>query len=136
MLKRIVLDVGQAFRPDATRPDGDTTGGKPLVGEAFRPDGIQPIIVMIPLAGTGPLAYHREPGSGTDRGASIRSVLSTNAAQNSSLPADIRPIAMWKFEGFTHEEIASKLGYTLRTVERKARLIREKWDRTIPNTTE
>ena len=50
------------------------------------------------------------------------------------LPADIRPIAIWKFEGFTHEEIAAKLGYTLRTVERKVRLIREKWDRTIPET--
>jgi hypothetical protein len=31
---------------------------------------------------------------------------------------------------------AAKLGYTLRTVERKVRLIREKWDRTIPDTTE
>jgi RNA polymerase sigma-70 factor, ECF subfamily len=51
-----------------------------------------------------------------------------------SLPADIRPIAIWKFEGFTHEEIAAMLGYTLRTVERKVRLIREKWDRTIPDT--
>ncbi len=45
------------------------------------------------------------------------------------LPADIRPIAVWKFEGFTHEEIAAKLGYTLRTVERKVRLIRDRWAR-------
>jgi len=43
------------------------------------------------------------------------------------LPADIRPIAVWKFEGFTNEEIATKLDYTIRTVERKVRLIREKW---------
>jgi RNA polymerase sigma factor (sigma-70 family) len=43
------------------------------------------------------------------------------------LPVDIRPIAVWKFEGYTSEEIAAKLGYTLRTVERKLRLIRQKW---------
>ena len=52
-----------------------------------------------------------------------------------TLPADIRPIALWKFEGFTNEEIAAKLGYTLRTVERKVGLISEKWDRTVPETT-
>ena len=46
------------------------------------------------------------------------------------LPADIRPIAMWRFEGFTNEEIAEKLGYTLRTVERKVRWIRDRWART------
>jgi RNA polymerase sigma factor (sigma-70 family) len=50
------------------------------------------------------------------------------------LPADIRPIAVWKFEGYTNEEIAEKLGYTLRTVERKVRLIRERWERDTPGT--
>jgi RNA polymerase sigma factor (sigma-70 family) len=50
------------------------------------------------------------------------------------LPADIRPIAIWRFEGFTNEEIAQKLGYTLRTVERKVRLIRGRWDRIAPGT--
>jgi RNA polymerase sigma factor (sigma-70 family) len=50
------------------------------------------------------------------------------------LPVDIRPIAIWKFEGFTSEEIAEKLGYTLRTVERKVRLIRERWNRVAPGT--
>ena len=49
-----------------------------------------------------------------------------------ALPADIRPIAGWKLEGFTNEEIAAKLDYTLRTVERKIKLIREKWDRIAP----
>ena len=43
------------------------------------------------------------------------------------LPADIRPIAVWRFEGSTNEEIAEKLGCTLRTVERKVGLIRKKW---------
>jgi RNA polymerase sigma factor (sigma-70 family) len=50
------------------------------------------------------------------------------------LPGDIRPIAVWKFEGFTNEEIAAKLGYTLRTVERKVGLIRERWGREAPGT--
>jgi RNA polymerase sigma factor (sigma-70 family) len=46
------------------------------------------------------------------------------------LPADIRPIAVWKFEGFTNGEIAAKLDYTVRTVERKVRLIRQAWEST------
>jgi DNA-directed RNA polymerase specialized sigma24 family protein len=49
------------------------------------------------------------------------------------LPADIRPIAVWKFEGFTNQEIAAKLNYTLRTVERKVSLIRKAWSRMVPH---
>ena len=41
----------------------------------------------------------------------------------------LRAIALWKMEGFTSEEIASKLGCTTRTVERKLQLIRRLWDR-------
>jgi DNA-directed RNA polymerase specialized sigma24 family protein len=41
----------------------------------------------------------------------------------------LRAIALWKTEGFTTEEIASKLGCTTRTVERKLQLIRRLWDR-------
>jgi DNA-directed RNA polymerase specialized sigma24 family protein len=41
----------------------------------------------------------------------------------------LRAIAMWKMEGFTTEEIASKLGCTTRTIERKLQLIRRLWDR-------
>jgi RNA polymerase sigma factor (sigma-70 family) len=48
------------------------------------------------------------------------------------LPPDIREIAVWKFEGFTNEEIALKLDRTLRTVERKVRLIRQAWASAIP----
>ena len=41
----------------------------------------------------------------------------------------LRAIALWKMEGFTTEEIASKLDCTTRTVERKLQLIRRLWDR-------
>ena len=41
----------------------------------------------------------------------------------------LRAIALWKMEGFTTEEIASKLGCTTRTIERKLQLIRRLWDR-------
>ena len=41
--------------------------------------------------------------------------------------AILRAIALWKMEGFTTEEIASKLDCTTRTVERKLQLIRRLW---------
>lgn len=46
-----------------------------------------------------------------------------------SLLADetLRKIAVWRLEGFTNEEIAERLGVTVRTVERKLNLIREEW---------
>jgi DNA-directed RNA polymerase specialized sigma24 family protein len=40
----------------------------------------------------------------------------------------LRAIALWKIEGFTTEEIASKLGCTTRTIERKLQLIRRLWN--------
>jgi DNA-directed RNA polymerase specialized sigma24 family protein len=40
----------------------------------------------------------------------------------------LRAIALWKMEGFTTEEIASKLGCTTRTVERKLHMIRRLWN--------
>jgi DNA-directed RNA polymerase specialized sigma24 family protein len=49
------------------------------------------------------------------------------------LPTDIRPIALWKFEGLTNQEIAAKLDCTLRTVERKVSLIREAWSSLGPD---
>ena len=49
------------------------------------------------------------------------------------LPADIRVIAVWKFEGYTNEEIAAKLGYTVRTIERKVKLIRKRWSDENPD---
>jgi len=51
------------------------------------------------------------------------------------LPADIRVIAVWKFEGHTNQEIAAKLGYTVRTIERKVKLIRKRWSDENPDLT-
>jgi RNA polymerase sigma factor (sigma-70 family) len=51
------------------------------------------------------------------------------------LPDDIRIIAVWKFEGYTNEEIAAKRGYTVRTIERKVELIRKKWREDDPDLT-
>jgi DNA-directed RNA polymerase specialized sigma24 family protein len=42
--------------------------------------------------------------------------------------ADLRSVAQWKLEGYTNEEIASKLGCALRSVERKLKVIRSLWD--------
>jgi len=48
----------------------------------------------------------------------------------SSLADDtLQAIAIWKMEGYTNEEIAIKKDCSVRTVERKLRLIRRTWDR-------
>ncbi len=39
----------------------------------------------------------------------------------------LRQIAMWRMEGESNEEIAQRLGTTVRSVERKLNRIREKW---------
>ncbi len=39
----------------------------------------------------------------------------------------LRQIALRKLEGYTNEEIAAKIGRSLPTVERRLRLIRERW---------
>ena len=43
------------------------------------------------------------------------------------LDDDLRAVALWRMEGYTAEEIAGRLGCVPRTVERKLRLIRERW---------
>jgi DNA-directed RNA polymerase specialized sigma24 family protein len=40
---------------------------------------------------------------------------------------ELERIAIWKMEGFTHDEIAAKLDCSPRTVERKVRIIRGRW---------
>src|SRR5262245_13258900 len=40
---------------------------------------------------------------------------------------ELRQIALWKVEGYTHEEIAAKLDCVPRTIERKIRRIRMLW---------
>ncbi len=41
--------------------------------------------------------------------------------------AQLRSTAVWKCEGYTNEEIATRLGCTCRTIERKLKLIRTIW---------
>ncbi len=45
---------------------------------------------------------------------------------------ELEAVAVWKMEGYTNEEIAAKLDCTLRTVERKLRIIRGLWQRESP----
>jgi DNA-directed RNA polymerase specialized sigma24 family protein len=45
----------------------------------------------------------------------------------SRLPDDLKQIAVWKLHGYTHAEIAGKIGRVERTVERKIQEIREIW---------
>jgi RNA polymerase sigma factor (sigma-70 family) len=45
----------------------------------------------------------------------------------------LRSITIWRLEGYTEVEIAAMLGCTLRTVERKLRLIRKIWSRESAN---
>jgi DNA-directed RNA polymerase specialized sigma24 family protein len=40
---------------------------------------------------------------------------------------ELRSIALWKLEGYTNDEIASKLGCVRLTVQRRLRLIRDIW---------
>jgi DNA-directed RNA polymerase specialized sigma24 family protein len=40
---------------------------------------------------------------------------------------ELEAVALWKMEGYTNGEIAAKLDYTVRTVERKLRIIRGLW---------
>ncbi len=40
---------------------------------------------------------------------------------------ELRQIALWKVEGYTHEEIADRLDCVPRTIERKVRRIRTLW---------
>jgi DNA-directed RNA polymerase specialized sigma24 family protein len=46
--------------------------------------------------------------------------------------AELRQIAVWKMEGHTTEEIAVRLRWVPRTVERRLRLIRDLWNREKP----
>ncbi len=44
----------------------------------------------------------------------------------------LRDIALWRMEGYTNDEIAQQLRITTRSVERKLKLIREKWAMELP----
>jgi DNA-directed RNA polymerase specialized sigma24 family protein len=45
---------------------------------------------------------------------------------------ELEAVAVWKMEGYTAAEIAARLGYVPRTIERKLRLIRAIWAQEIP----
>jgi DNA-directed RNA polymerase specialized sigma24 family protein len=47
------------------------------------------------------------------------------------LPEADREVAVWKMEGHTNEEIAAQIRRSLPTVERKLRLIRQRWAKEI-----
>jgi DNA-directed RNA polymerase specialized sigma24 family protein len=42
---------------------------------------------------------------------------------------DLKKIALWKMEGYTNKEIATKLGRVERSIERKLDLIRKTWEK-------
>lgn len=44
---------------------------------------------------------------------------------------ELRSVAQWKLEGHTNEEIAAKLGYVVRSVERKLGIIRSLWSAAV-----
>jgi DNA-directed RNA polymerase specialized sigma24 family protein len=46
--------------------------------------------------------------------------------------AELEAVALLKMEGYTTEEVAAKLGYVPRTIERKLRLIRGLWESEAP----
>jgi DNA-directed RNA polymerase specialized sigma24 family protein len=42
---------------------------------------------------------------------------------------ELASVALWKMEGYTNEEIADRLGYSVRSVKRKLQLIRRLWEK-------
>ena len=43
----------------------------------------------------------------------------------------LRSVALWKMEGYTNIEIATKLGCVEQTVERKLRAVRQTWSKEV-----
>ena len=75
--------------------------------------------------GHRPVATDRQGAGSSSRGSGRRGM---PGDPRSVQRHDPRAIALWKMEGFTTEEIASKLDCTTRTVERKLQLIRRLWN--------
>jgi DNA-directed RNA polymerase specialized sigma24 family protein len=80
-------------------------------------------------AATVDLALSQLIGKEPDPQAALQSAEESQVILDRFSDTILRAIALWKMEGFTTEEIASKLGCTTRTVERKLQLIRRLWDR-------
>jgi RNA polymerase sigma factor (sigma-70 family) len=47
---------------------------------------------------------------------------------------ELRQIALWKVEGYTHDEIAARLDCVPRTIERKVKRIRLLWKHELEHT--
>ena len=45
--------------------------------------------------------------------------------------AELERVALWKMEGYTTEEIASRLGYVPRSIKRKVQMIRRLWEKEV-----
>ena len=76
----------------------------------------------------------RRDGRPMDTGETIRVCLGYPALDTPEIHERLRQIALWKLEGRTNQEIAVSLGYqSVRTVERKLRLIRGKWKASDPS---
>ncbi len=45
----------------------------------------------------------------------------------------LRRLVLLKLEGYTDQEVAEQLGCALRTVERKLRLVRQRWENEVPS---
>ncbi|QDV06569.1 RNA polymerase sigma factor [Planctomycetes bacterium Poly30] len=58
---------------------------------------------------------------------SLDALCATGHEMVESLEEKLRPVAMLRLEGYSNQEIASKLGRSLPTIERYLRMIRHQW---------
>ena len=62
----------------------------------------------------------------------LASILEDNCRRLlSQLDPDLQLLALAKLQGYTNEEVAAQLGWRLRTVERRMRMIRKLWEREV-----
>lgn len=90
-------------------------GGAVLDAAALGPPGGEANAVIEQIVGTEPTpAFAAQAAEECQRLLAI-------------LPVELRPIALWKLEGCSNEEIAAKLDCVCRSVERKLWVIRNLW---------
>jgi len=67
---------------------------------------------------------------GSDRAADWLALMGEQCQYLMSLldDSELESVALWRLEGYTNDEIASKLGCTQRTVKRMLALIRSRWE--------
>jgi DNA-directed RNA polymerase specialized sigma24 family protein len=68
---------------------------------------------------------------GSDQPADVDAVFTEECERLVALLGDpeLQQVALWRLEGFQNEEIAVKLNYTRRTVQRMLKVIRQVWER-------